>query len=214
MKKSRTLLTPCLRQMQNFSNYPAQMITPIPFEPNQVSLEMANRLEPIKALLAMLHKPLSKHTSEYVTVLLSNAIEVRHYKRKLNHHNSNPTVLPSSIRFKFKLSYKSEYEDTTQFKTQATKSAEIMHNCKQVLRVCMIDVIEIELHGAIKNNNNHLLMDYWNYSAIGYAISKHATQITAPHSVMTKELKAYFKCFSKELRRRSLNISTQIKFHF
>ena len=136
-------------------------------EPNQASLKMAKRLEPIEALLATLPKPLAKLTSDYATTLLSHAIEVRHCERKVNYHNENPAILPSPIRFKYKLACKPEYEDTSEFKTQATLSSNIMHKCKQDLRVCMIAVMEMELSGAINKHQKTFveglleLFSYW-----------------------------------------------------
>ena len=47
-------------------------------EPNQTSLKMVKRLEPIAVLLSSLPKPLAKQTSEFASFLLSHAIEVRH----------------------------------------------------------------------------------------------------------------------------------------
>ena len=47
-------------------------------EPNQASLKMKKRLEPIAVLLASLPKPLSKQTSKFASSLLSQAIEVCH----------------------------------------------------------------------------------------------------------------------------------------
>ena len=99
-------------------------------EPNKARLKMKMRLEPIAILLALLPKPLSKQTSKFPSSLLFQAIKVRHYKRKVNYHNSNPDVFSLPIRFKFKLSYKSKYEAAHTFKTQALISSKIMDNCK------------------------------------------------------------------------------------
>ena len=118
-------------------------------EPNQASLRMAKRLEPIAVLLASLPKPLSKQTSEFASSLLSHSIEVRHCERKVNYHNNNPDILPSPIRFKFKLTCKSEYEDTQNFKIQAAQSAKIMSDCKEAQRKIMISVMKMEYEGAI-----------------------------------------------------------------
>ena len=128
---------------------------------------MAKRLEPIEALLATLSKTLGKLTSDYATTLLSHAIEVHHCEWKVNYHNDNLSILPLPIRFKFKLTCKSEYEETQRFKTQAAQSAKIMSDCKEAQRNIMISVMEMEYEGAISKLKKKFveglieLFSYW-----------------------------------------------------
>ena len=80
-------------------------------KPNQASLKMAARLEPISDLLALLPKPLDQETKEFAMVLLSRSIEVLHCSKKVEYFKANPSFLLTSIRFKFKLNCKAEHED-------------------------------------------------------------------------------------------------------
>ena len=80
-------------------------------KPNQASLKMAARLEPISDLLASLPKPLDQETKEFAIVLLYRSIEVLHCSKKVEYFKANPSFLLTSIRFKFKLNCKAEHED-------------------------------------------------------------------------------------------------------
>ena len=95
-------------------------------EPNQASLKMAKRLEPIAALLASLPKPIATQTSLFASNLLSKAIDSIHCKRRLKFHVDKPSYRPTSIRFKYELTYKAEYEDSNTYKALATQSAKIV----------------------------------------------------------------------------------------
>ena len=84
-------------------------------KPNQASLKMAKRLEPISDPLESLPKPLSKQTSEFATKLLSKAIDVHHCNKKVSYYKDNSVILPTPIKFKFKLTCKSDYEEKIYF---------------------------------------------------------------------------------------------------
>ena len=128
---------------------------------------MAKRLEPISDLLESLPKPLSKQTSEFATKLLSKAIDVRHCEKKVTFYNNNPAILPTPIKFKFKLTCKSDYEENSIFKVEAARSAKIMDETRQSLRECIVRVMEMEYSGAIINLQKCFiegileLLSYW-----------------------------------------------------
>ena len=73
-------------------------------------------LIPIRGLLALLPNPLSNEHKEFMTTLISKAIEVLHYERRVDYHIAHPTVHLSSIRFKFDLTCKAEYEKNEELK--------------------------------------------------------------------------------------------------
>ena len=79
--------------------------------PDQASLKMEARLIPIKSLLESLPNPFSNEHKEFSTTLISKSIEVLYCERRVDHHTANPTVHPPSIRFKFNLTCKAEYEE-------------------------------------------------------------------------------------------------------
>ena len=51
-----------------------------------------------------------------MTTLIFKAIEVLHYERRVDYHIAHPTVHLSSIRFKFDLTCKAEYEKNEELK--------------------------------------------------------------------------------------------------
>ena len=77
---------------------------------------MEARLKPILSLLESLSAPLQNETKECVSELLPRSIEVLHSERRHKYHEKNSTFLPSSLRFKFTLTCKAEYEDNKEFK--------------------------------------------------------------------------------------------------
>ena len=69
----------------------------------------------------------------------------------MKYHNDNSSFLPASIRFKFNLTCKAEYEDTKEFKEQQNLANRLVMNTKQSLRDCMVKVMELEDEGSKKN---------------------------------------------------------------
>ena len=128
-------------------------------KPNQAILKMAKRLESIAALLVSLPKPLADQTSLLASNLLSKAIEWIHCKRRLKFHVNTPSFLPTSIRFKYGLTCKAEYEDSDTFEALATQSAKIMDETKASQRALMIEVMEMELEGAKTKLQTELIKD-------------------------------------------------------
>ena len=68
-------------------------------------------LAPIQGLLVSLPEPFDAELETFASTLLSRAIQVIHYTRRLEFHEKNPSFIPSSIRFKHKITCKVEYED-------------------------------------------------------------------------------------------------------
>ena len=127
---------------------------------------MVKRLEPIKDLPASLPTPLSQQTSEFAASLLSTWIEVRHCDERESYYKANPDIDPNSIRFKYKLTCKLEYEDDLIFKTQAALTANIMEETKTNLQEFMLRVMELENKRAnIKLRNSFIegLLELFSY---------------------------------------------------
>ena len=79
----------------------------------------------------------------------------------------NTSFMPKSIKFKFKLTCKAEYEDTNEFKIQATEAARILAECKDTLKGCILRVLKMELEGAKEKIQDYFiaglikLFTYW-----------------------------------------------------
>ena len=180
-------------------------------KPNHASVKMAKRLEPISDLLESLPKPLSKQTSEFATKLLSKAIDVRHCEKKVTFHNNNPAILPTPIKFKFKLTCKSNYEENSIFKVEAARSAIIMDETCQSLRECIVRVMEMEYSGAIINLQKCFiegileLLSYW----ICYHKGCYPENVLLLATM--KGPKHFYKCTSNPPHQKSLSTSEQIR---
>ena len=107
------------------------------------------RLAPIQSLLASLPEPFDVESKAFASNLLSQAIQVIHCNRRLEYHEKNPSFIPSSIRFKHKLTCKVEHEENDIFITQRALSKKILDNAIQELRQCMVKVMKMEQEGAI-----------------------------------------------------------------
>ena len=128
------------------------------------------RLAPIQSLLALLPEPFDAELETFASTLLSRAIQVIHYTRRLEFHEKNPSFIPSSIRFKHKLTCKVEYEDNDIFITQRTLTNKILRNTTEKLCECMVKVMIMEKEGAINklqeefiNGLTALFVCYTNY---------------------------------------------------
>ena len=67
---------------------------------------MAKILEPIKELLTSLPKPIARQIEILAISILSQTIEVIHCERRTHFHETTPSFYPSSIRFEFDLTIK------------------------------------------------------------------------------------------------------------
>ena len=112
---------------------------------NQASMKMEARLTPTKCMLVSLLSPLSNEHKELVTTLTSKGIEVLHCKRRVEHHTASTIVHPSSIRFTFNLTCKTEYKGNEEFKTQRTLANTILIETNKSLKDCMISVSVTEM---------------------------------------------------------------------
>ena len=136
-------------------------------KPYQASLKTIKRLEPISSLLALLPNLLVTPTSDFVSVLLSKPIEVLHSAWRYKHRVYSPDFIPHTIKIKFKLTCKAEYEGSTLFKSHAKQAAKIIKETKQSLRGCMVSVMNMELECEILNLQKGFisellkLLSYW-----------------------------------------------------
>lgn len=91
------------------------------------------RIAPLRHFRAAIPKPIAPQIEEFVSSIVSRAIELSHCEKYAHFHEMAPPIYPSSTRFECELTCKEEFKSNKEIKELKEKSKSILTEAKDAL---------------------------------------------------------------------------------